>query len=1279
MKSLVKTGTFVSLFLTFDSAHAQLSEGQSIGIDFATTSPVFGTANEAAPAAATNFNGFNNQTADGASASFAGTLINLDGNNVAGVGFSVTNNMGKDSGLTTVSGASGPAPFDDTTIYVDNYGAANVGNGSRADTGTLPGGANLVFNFSGLNNSLTYEVRGGFDSNNDNFNTTWDIDGQSATTNADGGDGFITLSGLSTDGSGNLAITVTKSVHLFIAGLTLTAEVVVGNGLNFPTTVPDAGYTFPNAFPGLTFDRMTSLDVLPSQPEKLFVTDGRGRIWMIPDVTASNPTRISFLDRTADATSDSSSAMNGIAFHPDFETNGYFYTVYISRTRGWTRLSRFTVADPANITTVNSNTEQVLIEANFTRNHGFNSPAFGPDGYLYFSVGDGSQHEDFGVPVDRLTQTIDGGFWSAVHRIDVDKKPGNYEPQNITGSNPHDGFTLPTTNGLAHYSIPADNPFLDQVAADGTGISTYYGKAADPTRVRTEMYGIGQRSPWKMGFVPDPITGEKTSSLWVADVMFGQKERYYILPKGGNAGWAFYSGTGDVEILQTDEDIPAPQGFQYVQPIVEYEVNDNFAFGGNKSIIGGDFYTSTNIPSLTGAFIMADFNRGDIWAVHRDDHTAFQVVDPVDTGETDPEVGTLYALDDVGITQTTLNEVFDFGSYEAEVELLGTEARITAMVASLATGDMYLADNNNDIVRRIQFNQGDFDSQLPQDLAATGAFTDVANFQVNPGMLPYDVNLTFWSDGALKTRFINMTDATEPILFSEDDFWQFPAGTITMKHFEMDLDRDNPGTNVKRIETRFIVKTEEQDDFLALTYQWNEAGTDAILVGSTGANVDLPITEGGITTNQTWRIPSRAECMQCHTVDNEIMLGFNTRQLNHEGVLNGQSGNFLSLLESAGLLSNIGTDPANLPFYSQPSDLSINIEERVQSYLAVNCAYCHYEGSNFVPSSWSGDHQLTIEQTNLLHGQVTGNSFSIPTDRLVIPGDTQSSIILSRAAATNGYTRMPPIASNVIDQEGVALLTEWINNYANAKPEFSLPNNVRFITENSPVDAQVGVSVAALDPDFPDASRGELSYSISGGNTAGYFDIDPNTGQIFLVQAGLDFEEATTHQLTVRASDGFAANPGEAFTNVTINVEDLLNDDSQGDGIADEWAIDWFGISAIDPTQDSDGDGSIELLEYWANSNPTDAQERGLILEPSGVDSTPGEEGYFFKWVIRTSLTIGTDYLVQGSDELNFEDLATGTEMEVISTTPLDGILSRVRIKIPTTSSRYFLRLRSSE
>lgn len=202
--------------------------GESIGIDFASPNPVFGVDSSAAPAGGTNFNAFDVQTADGATAFFEGTLLNLNGESTS-VGFSVTNNMGKDSGLTGIAGSLGPAPFDDLTIAADIFGAANVGNANRADAGTLAADANLVFTFSGLDDTLLYRVAGGYlhSSANDNFNTTWESDGQSATTANTSGEseaGYITLSGLSTDGNGNLEITVTKSVQLFVAGLTLTAS-----------------------------------------------------------------------------------------------------------------------------------------------------------------------------------------------------------------------------------------------------------------------------------------------------------------------------------------------------------------------------------------------------------------------------------------------------------------------------------------------------------------------------------------------------------------------------------------------------------------------------------------------------------------------------------------------------------------------------------------------------------------------------------------------------------------------------------------------------------------------------------------------------------------------------------------------------------------------------------------------------------------------------------------------------------------------------------------------
>jgi len=298
-------------------------------------------------------------------------------------------------------------------------------------------------------------------------------------------------------------------------------------------------------------------------------------------------------------------------------------------------------------------------------------------------------------------------------------------------------------------------------------------------------------------------------------------------------------------------------------------------------------------------------------------------------------------------------------------------------------------------------------------------------------------------------------------------------------------------------------------------------------------------------------------------------------------------------------------------------------------------------------------------------------------DRLVIPGDSPNSIILSRVAASNGYARMPPIGSNIVDPEGITLLTEWINDYANARPRFGDIVSPFNVLENSLAATNVGEPLGASDPDSPSSERGNLSYSIINGNTAGFFEIDPISGQLTLSRDDLDFEEATSHQLTVKVTDAFTANPGVSTASFTVNVLDLLNDDSQGDGIADEWAVQWFSTSTIDPTADFDGDGFVELLEYWADSDPTDASELGLVLEPTGEVSTPGSEGFFFEWNIRSELIIGGDYIVQGSSTLDFVDLSLATDFELISSTPVNASLSRIKIKIPTEEDKYFLRLRS--
>lgn len=1267
--------TFDSLFTGTPPPSVTLLEGQSIGIDFGGTAPV----------AESNFNQFSDVViADGSTESFAdlgvGDIINTDGGALTGVGFTVENLSGQNTGRATVTGLEGSGSLADPTIYGDSIISNNTGGNP------LSSGGKLVLTFSGLDDSLSYNLTGGYDQNNKNFDATWEANGRTFTTDGDavGTIGYDSLTGLSTDGSGNLVITVTRSLHVTIAGLELEAVSFTNpdGSLNFPLVTPEGGYSFPDAFPGLTFNsqnsEITALEALPGHPEKLFVVEANGMIWMVPDVTATPATKVLLLDLSAANTDNQFNGMGGVAFHPDFDNNGYFYVTYPSAVTGsgtagnWTRVSRFTVADPANITTVSNATEQVLIEENYHRSHGFNRLIFGPDGYLYIPVGDGKQKSHYNRPPSRVTQTIDEGFWSAVHRIDVDKKPGNYEPQNLVSNDANGNWTIPTdAQGKAYYSIPADNPFVDQTANDGTGISTYYGKATDPTKVRTEMYCIGFRNPWKIGFVPG------TNDLWVADVMASKKERYMIMPPGGNAGWAYFSGTDDHEWLQSTDDIAVPAGFQYVQPVAEYYVTDSNSGSHNKSIIGGEFYQSAAIPGLTGAYLMCDFNRGDIWAIHRANHSDYQLVNPVDTGETDPEVGTLYALDDVGMTDSTLNGVFAFSSYNSTVELIGVEAGIVAMLPNPTTGEMLLADSDNNIIRKVAYTSGDIDSQLPQTLSETGAFSNTPSMAVSSEMQPYDINLAFWSDGAIKSRWFNMVDATGPIQYSRDDFWDFPTGTVTMKHFDMDLDRDNPGTNVKRIETRFLVKT--ASDYYAISYQWNEAGTEATLAPDEGVNLTLPINDGGSITNQPWRIPSRAECFQCHTSNNNVVLGLNTRQLNREGELDGSTGNFLTLMETAGYLSTVGESPATLPVHSEPGDSGTNLEERVRSYIAVNCAYCHYDGNGLVPDSWSGEAHLTIEETNLLHGEAIGFQVIDPTDRLIIPGDTANSIILSRAAASNGYGRMPPVGSAIPDPEGVALLTDWINNYANAKPTLDAVAGPYMVAENSAASTPVGSGPAVSDLDAPDASRGTLLYSIVGGNAGGYFDINPSTGEITVVQDGLDYEEITTQTLSIRVSDGFAPNPGEVTSDVVVDVTDVVGDDSQGDGIEDEWAMTHFGFSAIDPVGDTDKDGSVELFEFWADSDPNDPSSRGLVISPHEVSTDP--QGYSFEWTIRADLTIGTDYGIQGGSDLNFVNLESGTDFTVISSDPVDNgagpALTRVRVMVPTTSPRYFLRLGS--
>ena len=111
-----------------------------------------------------------------------------------------------------------------------------------------------------------------------------------------------------------------------------------------------------------------------------------------------------------------------------------------------------------------------------------------------------------------------------------------------------------------------------------------------------------------------------------------------------------------------------------------------------------------------------------------------------------------------------------------------------------------------------------------------------------------------------------------------------------------------------------------------------------------------------------------------------------------------------------------------------------SLEARARSWIDVNCSYCHQDGGN-VPATWDGLAHTALFDTGMVNGIVGGGVFH-PADRLLVPGQEEHSVIVHRAAARNGYTRMPPLASSAIDEIGVQLLIDWIEGELPARQSY---------------------------------------------------------------------------------------------------------------------------------------------------------------------------------------------------------------------------------------------------
>ncbi len=569
---------------------------------------------------------------------------------------------------------------------------------------------------------------------------------------------------------------------------------------------------------------------------------------------------------------------------------------------------------------------------------------------MYCSLGDeGSQTDAY-----NNTQTITKNFFSGIIRIDVDKLPGNPEPS------PHPSIRT-NGEGLAYYSIPADNPWVGKFEYESVPFET--GAA-----VRTEFYATGLRNPWQISF--DPLNGD----LYAADVGTSTREEVNRIVKGGNYQWPYKEG-----IVDGPKSDQKPSGFSGIPPIHDYSCS-----GSPAAIIGGIVYRGDRLPALYGRYIFADFQLNKMWSLYEE------------------EGGTV------------------------TVNLLTFKSGITAFHPDPKNGDILLSDFEGKIWRLIEDTAATPD--IPANLTQTGAFANLSNLTPNPGVYPYDQNVRFWSDHAKKQRWFSIPNLDDSMTWNRDKPWIFPNGMVWIKHFELELQRGNPATK-RRVETRFLVKT--ADGSYGLSYQWNKDQTEAYLAPIEGAEIRFNIDDGGVEKTQIWKIPGRAECLQCHTPIAGHALAFNTRQLNKTGNLLGELGNQLNALKTAGYFKNEVDALHTLPAFAAADDMTKSLDARARAYLAVNCVSCHQTNGTGL-GTWDARPELPLGETGLLNG-VASNDGGTPENKLVVPGVTETSILLSRLTGDTGFERMPPLATTEFDEEAIQLISEWITSLSDYK------------------------------------------------------------------------------------------------------------------------------------------------------------------------------------------------------------------------------------------------------
>ncbi len=583
-------------------------------------------------------------------------------------------------------------------------------------------------------------------------------------------------------------------------------------------------------------------------------------------------------------------------------------------------------------------------------------------------------------------------------------------------------------------------------------------------------------------------------NLWVGDVGGELFEEINIVVKGGNYGWPKQEGN----LCKVDS------CDNFINPISSYAHDGNPA-----AVLGGLVYKGTRFPVLRGKHIFTDIANGTTRAItlNTDGTASTEIISRSTSGVrhyTQDQFGEVYGMQSWRIVRLVAPDISNLGSFPDRVSKIGC------------------------------FLQGN--PSLP-----------------GSALIPYDLNVPFWSDGAGKDRWFALPE-NGVIHINQDGDFDFPNGSLLFKNFHL---------GGKLIETRMIVRHLD-GEWAGYSYEWDDAETDGLLVSVSGKEK--------IIGNQLYTYPGRVQCLQCHTPAAGHSLGLEISQLNRsiEYPSTGLTGNQLETYEHILLFdTSLSVPPENLPALPRTIDSTMGINERARAYLHSNCSQCHRPGG---PGGGGLDFRFTtpIQDVGVVNADPGSGNLGVDGAKLVKPGDPSHSVVPLRMRALH-ESRMPPLGSNVMDAGGVALLEQWISSLDGATHAPSVVigkpvvDSIFFDGNNIQIEAAVAVSsgtISRVEFFANDIKIGEATAP-----PYNYNWVSPSIGNYALTATAHD-----NNQLVGKSTDIFVSVNEIPNKPASVNIKSPRVD-----------TIFTLGDNVLIEVNTDDTDGDVMKVEFFSN------------------------------------------------------------------------------------------------